>query len=78
MWPLRHFPKARVWPPVAPSTSTRLVRSLQEAEEVERTARSRLPPRDVQEHLLDIYFVHVHPYLPIVHKESFYRDFQAM
>ena len=73
----RHFPKARVWPPVAPSSALNIARA-QEAESREREARARLPPRDIQEHLLDLYFTHVHPFLPIVHKRTFLEDFKKM
>ncbi|EJD05321.1 uncharacterized protein FOMMEDRAFT_131881 [Fomitiporia mediterranea MF3/22] len=70
-----HFPKARVWPPVAPSSTLHSARA-KEAEACERAARARLPARDVQEHLLELYFTHVHPFLPIVHKQTFLRDFK--
>ncbi|KAL5478360.1 hypothetical protein ACEPAI_2544 [Sanghuangporus weigelae] len=72
-----HFPKAGVWPPVAPKSAMHLAR-MKNAEASERAARARLPPRDVQEHLLQLYFTHVHPFLPIVHKQAFLREFRQM
>lgn len=100
-----HFPRARVWPPVAPppesgsadeggwaqgssgaSASTIGTDAgagagkvgWVSAKDVEAAARAKLPARDVQEQLLDLYFTHVHPYLPVVHKEQFWEDFRAM
>ncbi|KAL5497945.1 LCB2 [Sanghuangporus vaninii] len=72
-----HFPKAGVWPPVAPKSAMHLAR-MKDAEASERAARARLPPRDVQEHLLQLYFTHVHPFLPVVHKQAFLREFRQM
>ncbi|KAF5369399.1 hypothetical protein D9758_002493 [Tetrapyrgos nigripes] len=57
------FPKAGVWPP-SPSIS----RSLSEDEE----RLSYLPPAELQEHLLDVYFRVVHPSFPVIHKRLFY------
>ena len=61
----RRFPKARVWP-LLPTT-----RPLNE-----RDAVVELPPRGEQEHLLDLYFTYVHPFLPIIHKQSFMEVFK--
>jgi len=61
----RRFPKARVWP-LLPTT-----RPLNE-----RDADVELPPQGVQEHLLDLYFTYVHPFLPIIHKQSFMEAFK--
>ncbi|KAK7469014.1 hypothetical protein VKT23_003510 [Stygiomarasmius scandens] len=57
------FPKARVWPPL-PSMS----RSISEDEEI----ASYLPPIELQEHLLSVYFTFVHPTFPVIHKHIFY------
>ncbi|KAI3613223.1 hypothetical protein WG66_001383, partial [Moniliophthora roreri] len=62
------FPKARVWPPL-PSNSIAIQR---EPEYV-----GRLPPADVQEHLLDLYFTYVHPVLPVIYKRAFLENFRA-
>ncbi|KAG6826250.1 hypothetical protein H0H92_000574 [Tricholoma furcatifolium] len=63
------FPKARVWPPLASSSS---VPPTDEDEYV-----SRLPDQSVQEHLVELYFKHVHTYLPVIHKRAFYDAFRA-
>ena len=73
----RHFPKARVWPPVARLSAADIARQ-DEIEALERAALARMPPREVQEQLLDLYFAHVHIFLPIVDKHSFMMAFRAM
>ncbi|KAF8979887.1 Transcriptional activator of fatty acid utilization [Entomortierella lignicola] len=35
-----------------------------------------LPPRDLAEHLLEIYWIYVHPHLPVVHKPTFMRQYR--
>ncbi|CAL1709508.1 unnamed protein product [Somion occarium] len=62
------FPKARVWPPL-PSTA----RSPTKTEE---DWISRLPDLPEQEHLLKLYFIYVHPALPIIHKKSFMENYR--
>jgi len=37
-----------------------------------------LPPKPVQEHLLQQYFHYIHPVLPIVNKDHFWEDWTAM
>lgn len=64
----RRFPKARVWPPL-PSGSTAL--------SGEDEFVSELPSTEVQEHLLDLYFVYVHPSFPIIHKQAFFDSYAA-
>ncbi|KAF9078330.1 fungal-specific transcription factor domain-containing protein [Rhodocollybia butyracea] len=61
------FPKARVWPPL-PLKAPIMLKE-QEGEQ--------LPPAEIQEHLLTVYFKHVHPFLPVVHKRAFYQALQA-
>lgn len=73
----RHFPKARVWPPVARMSAGDITRQ-DEIEALQRAALARMPSREVQEQLLDLYFAHVHIFLPIVDKESFMTAFRAM
>ncbi|KAH0581073.1 hypothetical protein H2248_012207 [Termitomyces sp. 'cryptogamus'] len=58
------FPKARVWPPVQSSSS---VNTIDEEEYL-----NRLPDQPIQEHLIDLYFKHVHTSLPVIHKRAFY------
>ena len=62
---LRHFPKARVWPPLPDSES-----NPQSHGEEDVT----LPDAATQERLLEIYFAYVHPILPILHKKSFLEE----
>ncbi|KAG7095560.1 hypothetical protein E1B28_006297 [Marasmius oreades] len=59
------FPKARVWPPVS------------EVSYPDADSISRPPPPDVQEKLLDLYFIHVHPIFPVIHKQSFFDNLRA-
>lgn len=35
------------------------------------------PPYEYRRILLDLYFTYVHPVLPVLHKESFWRDYEA-
>ncbi|PPQ69684.1 hypothetical protein CVT25_012922 [Psilocybe cyanescens] len=62
------FPKARVWPPL-PSASAIL--------SGEEEFASQLPPSQVQEHLLDLYFTYVQPLFPIIHKKSFFESYRS-
>ena len=34
-----------------------------------------LPPQDVQDKLLEIYFAYVHPVFPIIHKSRFWSEY---
>jgi len=53
----RRFPGARVWPPLPP---------------VPQSLSHSLPPIDEQERLLRLYFAHVHPSFPVIHKDTFW------
>ncbi|KAF9116511.1 hypothetical protein BGX27_001805 [Mortierella sp. AM989] len=35
-----------------------------------------MPPRDLAEHLIELYFIYVHPNMPVVHKPSFMRQYR--
>ena len=63
------FPKARVWPPLPPTAQT--------PTKSEEDFSVRLPPQEVQEHLLELYFAYVHAQLPIIHKRTFMEMFRA-
>lgn len=65
----RRFPKARVWPPL-PATAHTPTKG-------EDEWATCLPPLNVQEHLLELYFTYVHAQLPIVHKPSFMEVFST-
>jgi hypothetical protein len=61
----RRLPMARVWPASKfglPSTS---------ADEVE----VQLPPPEVQDVLIDLYFTYVHPTFPIIYKSRFLSEY---
>ncbi|KAI0068074.1 hypothetical protein BV25DRAFT_1875230 [Artomyces pyxidatus] len=60
-----NLPMARVWPPA--------VNQFIPEENVNVT----LPSLEVQRHLLDLYFIYVHPAFPVVHKTLFWKDFEA-
>ncbi|KAI0080455.1 hypothetical protein K474DRAFT_1637713 [Panus rudis PR-1116 ss-1] len=62
------FPRARVWPPLPPT-----IRSPTKSEE---EWMSRLPDLAEQEHLLNLYFIYVHPALPIIHKQTFWDSYR--
>ena len=54
---------ARVWPPA------------QNQFIPEENVDVAMPPLDVQRHLLDLYFIYVHPVFPVVHKALFWKDY---
>ncbi|KAI0308118.1 fungal-specific transcription factor domain-containing protein [Multifurca ochricompacta] len=60
-----NLPMARVWPPA--------VNQFIPEENVDVT----MPPLDVQRHLLDLYFVYVHPVFPVIHKSLFWKDYEV-
>ncbi|KAF8260725.1 fungal-specific transcription factor domain-containing protein [Lactarius quietus] len=59
-----NFPMARVWPPA--------VNQFIPEENVDVT----MPSLDSQRHLLNLYFVYVHPVFPVVHKSLFWKDYE--
>lgn len=61
----RQLPMARVWPPA------------QNQFIPEENVDVAMPPLDVQRHLLDLYFIYVHPVFPVVHKALFWKDYEA-
>lgn len=69
-----HFPKARVWPPAAPVTLSSESLAFdharaEEAEEAERAAIARLPSRELQKKLIELYFMYV-PFLNLLAPSS--------
>jgi hypothetical protein len=56
---------ARVWPPA------------QNQFIPEENVDVAMPPLDVQRHLLDLYFIYVHPVFPVVHKALFWKDYEV-
>ncbi|QRV98551.1 Fungal specific transcription factor domain [Ceratobasidium sp. AG-Ba] len=82
------FPSSRVWPPVAEerdtdderedqTASSNLLELIKPVEELEEQMKAIMPSRSQQERLLKLYFVYVHPVLPVIHKEVFWRDWEA-
>ncbi len=65
----RRFPKARVWPA--------LQSGLSKQTSEDDFSSDGLPSLTTQEHLLDLYFAHVHPFLPVIHKQAFREAFRA-
>jgi hypothetical protein len=73
------FPRSGVWPPVENYHSF-----FADDEDGRGNGggwlegqQTLLPDLDIQEHLIELYFMYAHPVLPIVHKESFLRDWKA-
>ncbi|KAJ7631249.1 fungal-specific transcription factor domain-containing protein [Roridomyces roridus] len=62
-----NLPMARVWPPIR--DQTQLIQ--EEDMEIE------LPPVHVQEHLLQLYFAHIHPVFPVIHKTRFLTEYKS-
>lgn len=62
------FPKAGVWPRAPPR---------HDRWEVEAHERARLPRKEDQQELLDLYFAYVHPVLPVMHTQQFWCDFRG-
>jgi hypothetical protein len=56
---------ARIWPPAVNQFIP------------EESVEAIMPTLDVQRHLLDLYFIYVHPVFPVVHKSLFWKDFEA-
>ena len=62
------FPKAGVWPRAPPR---------HDRWEWEAHERARLPSKEDQQELLDLYFAYVHPVLPVMHRKQFWCDFRG-
>jgi len=54
---IRRFPGAHVWLPLPP---------------IPQSMSHSLLPIDEQDHLLHLYFTHVHPSFPVIHKAAFW------
>jgi len=59
------LPMARVWPPAVNQFIP------------EESVNVTMPPLDLQRHLLDLYFIYVHPVFPVVHKSLFWKDYEV-
>ncbi|KAL4071784.1 fungal-specific transcription factor domain-containing protein [Scleroderma citrinum] len=82
------FPKARVWPPLPPSsrdTSTSratpkdpMSATSYPLPSLDNSMEMELPDPSVQEHLLELYFTYVHASFPILHKGAFWEAYRCM
>ncbi len=59
---------ARVWPP-----SKDHILHLREEADVD----VQLPPTHIQDHLIELYFVYIHPVYPVIHKARFLADYRS-
>lgn len=59
---------ARVWPP----SKDHMYHVMQEED-----FDVQLPPTSVQDHLIELYFVYIHPVFPLIHKARFLTDYRA-
>ncbi|KAJ7751211.1 fungal-specific transcription factor domain-containing protein [Mycena maculata] len=60
-----NLPMARVWPPI--KDPTQLIQ--------EEDMDIGLPPPQIQEHLLQLYFTYIHPVFPLLHKTRFLTEY---
>lgn len=51
--------------------------SWQDPTQEEEDASVQLPSRDLQAHLLRLYFTYVHPFFPVVHKQDFLHHYNS-
>ncbi|KAJ3793146.1 fungal-specific transcription factor domain-containing protein [Lentinula aff. detonsa] len=65
LWKL---PMARVWPPSKDFAAL----TIQEDD-----IAVELPPIDMQDHLIDLYFTYIHPVFPVIHKNRFLSGYAA-
>ncbi|KAF9313721.1 hypothetical protein BGZ91_006187, partial [Linnemannia elongata] len=47
-----------------------------EAALAQLTSQMTMPPRDLADHLIDIYWIYIHPHMPILHKPLFMRQYK--
>ncbi|OCH86052.1 hypothetical protein OBBRIDRAFT_761980 [Obba rivulosa] len=44
--------------------------------ELENDSRISLPPVETQDHLINFYFTYVHPFFPLIHKQTFLQEYR--
>ncbi|EMD41895.1 hypothetical protein CERSUDRAFT_120801 [Gelatoporia subvermispora B] len=44
--------------------------------QLENDSRVTLPPVEIQDHLIDLYFTYVHPVFPLLHKSTFLQEYR--
>lgn len=62
------LPMARVWPP-----SKDYIYHVMQEDDVD----VQLPPTSVQDRLIELYFVYIHPVFPVLNKQRFLSDYRA-
>ncbi|KAF9015674.1 fungal-specific transcription factor domain-containing protein [Cyathus striatus] len=61
------LPMARVWPPTKYGLVSQPFHSISVP----------LPPRHLQDRMIDLYFTYIHPVFPVLHKERFLDDYRS-
>ncbi|GJJ14593.1 hypothetical protein Clacol_008859 [Clathrus columnatus] len=79
---LWRFPRAGVWPRASRSVLRDGVEDVQTilgpgTNEVDSEKSVRLPNKEVQEDLLEMYFAYVHPVLPVMIEKEFWREYRG-
>lgn len=62
----RRLPMARVWPPARYGLASPPIGEMEE----------HLPPWDIQDRLLELYFTYIHPVYPLIYKRRFLLEYQ--
>lgn len=63
----RRLPMARVWPPSKFGIDTQSL----------PYPRIDLPPQNIQDELIDLYFINIHPVFPVIHKTRFLSEYNS-
>jgi hypothetical protein len=56
---------ARVWPPARYGLASPPIGEIE----------GQLPPLDIQDRLLELYFTYIHPVYPLIHKNRFLSEY---
>lgn len=63
----RRLPMARVWPPSKFGIDT----------QPQPYPHIDLPPQNIQDELIDLYFINIHPVFPVIHKTRFLSEYNS-
>ena len=70
----RQFPMAKFWPGPAPNTRVQK----DEVGHMRAVEQSiRMPPVEVQDHLIKVFFTYVNPSVPVLDEESFMSQYNS-
>ena len=70
----RQFPMAKFWPGPAPNTRVQK----DEVGHIRAVEQSiRMPPVEVQDHLIQVFFTYANPSVPVLDEESFMSQYEA-